>query len=205
MDVSRFRDALRAISPGRDGRVDAAEPRQYPEPFKTRDKSRFRFIRASAVVNCQSALACVVFRLASQAIISLIGLSWSGMRRSRCVGPGTVMTPRRPEWSKPRDLIRSDLSSDGPHEWASAEVMVSGMPTNRSKGHGYAAGSFGRWHSGGYRINCIHRHADGRAILAATQWHLREDGDDKTRRVTEVHSDPPARPRKNYGTSSRHH
>ena len=45
--------------------------------------SRFSFTRASAVVNCQSALACFLFRWASQAAVSSVSIALSGMRRSR--------------------------------------------------------------------------------------------------------------------------
>src|ERR1700719_4025653 len=48
--------------------------------------SLFSFTRASAVVNCQSALACLLFRSASQAATSSVSIALSGMRRSRhCV------------------------------------------------------------------------------------------------------------------------
>ena len=36
----------------------------------------------------------------------------------------------------------------------------------------------------------IHHHADGRAVLVATQWYVKHDGNDKAR-VTEVHGDLP--------------
>src|ERR1700722_10934470 len=45
--------------------------------------SRFSFTRASAVVNCQSALACFLLRLSSQAATSSVRVCLSGMRRSR--------------------------------------------------------------------------------------------------------------------------
>src|ERR1700722_17094204 len=45
--------------------------------------NRFSFTRASAVVNCQSALACFLLRLSSQAATSSVRVCLSGMRRSR--------------------------------------------------------------------------------------------------------------------------
>ena len=45
--------------------------------------NRFSFTRASAVVNCQSALTCLRFRVCSQAATSSMRLSLSGIRRSR--------------------------------------------------------------------------------------------------------------------------
>ena len=43
----------------------------------------FSFTRASAVVKCQSALTCFLFRLSSQAATSSTRVSLSGTRRSR--------------------------------------------------------------------------------------------------------------------------
>jgi IS5 family transposase len=43
----------------------------------------FSFTRASAVVKCQSALTCFLFRLSSQAATSSARVSLSGIRRSR--------------------------------------------------------------------------------------------------------------------------
>jgi hypothetical protein len=45
--------------------------------------NRFSFTRASAVVNCQSALTCFLFRLASQAATSSTKVGLSAIRRSR--------------------------------------------------------------------------------------------------------------------------
>src|SRR3954463_5263966 len=45
--------------------------------------NRFSFTRASAVVKCQSALTCFLFRLFSQAATSSARVSLSGIRRSR--------------------------------------------------------------------------------------------------------------------------
>ena len=45
--------------------------------------NRFSFTRASAVVNCQSALTCLRLRVSSQAATSSMRLSLSGIRRSR--------------------------------------------------------------------------------------------------------------------------
>ena len=58
--------------------------------------SRFSFTRASAVVNCQSALECLLFRSASQAAVSSVSIALSGMRRSRhCVVSTLSRTARR--------------------------------------------------------------------------------------------------------------
>src|SRR5260370_912685 len=43
----------------------------------------FSFTRASAVVNCQSALTCFLLRLSTQAATSSTKVDLSGMRRSR--------------------------------------------------------------------------------------------------------------------------
>ena len=45
--------------------------------------NRLSFTRASAVVNCQSALTCFLLRLCSQAATSSIKVCLSGIRRSR--------------------------------------------------------------------------------------------------------------------------
>ncbi len=57
--------------------------RLVPRVVHSAGYNRFSFTRASAVVNCQSALTCLRLRVCSQAATSSMRLSVSGMRRSR--------------------------------------------------------------------------------------------------------------------------
>ena len=54
-----------------------------PQVVHSAGYNRFSFTRASAVVNCQSALTCLRLRVSSQAATSSMRLSVSGIRRSR--------------------------------------------------------------------------------------------------------------------------
>ena len=54
-----------------------------PQVVHSAGYNPFSFTRASAVVNCQSALTCLRLRVSSQAATSSMRLSVSGIRRSR--------------------------------------------------------------------------------------------------------------------------
>ena len=74
-------------SAGPHGRTENSAPvallRLVPKLFISAGYNRFSFTRASAVVNCQSALTCLRLRVSSQAATSSMRLSVSGIRRSR--------------------------------------------------------------------------------------------------------------------------
>ena len=62
---------------------EVKEDARVPRVVHIAGYNRFSFTRASAVVNCQSALACFLLRLSSQAATSSVRVCLSGMRRSR--------------------------------------------------------------------------------------------------------------------------
>ena len=62
---------------------DIREVQLVPRVVHSAGYNRFSFTRASAVVNCQSALTCLRLRVSSQAATSSMRLSVSGIRRSR--------------------------------------------------------------------------------------------------------------------------
>jgi hypothetical protein len=64
-------------------KLPETHPELVPRVVHIAGYSLFSFTRASAVVNCQSVLTCLLFRLSSHAATSSVRVSLSGIRRSR--------------------------------------------------------------------------------------------------------------------------
>jgi hypothetical protein len=89
--------AYRLIAPGSEWRLhrewferSALADLLVPRVIHITGYSRFSFVRALAVVNCQSALVWFLLRQSCQAATSSIKVCLSGIRRSRHCGPAPV-------------------------------------------------------------------------------------------------------------------